>query len=127
LPETLNAESLTVGVLQIRPNAYEASLNDRTIELSGTEAGLLHFLMANVDRAVSRYELAQILERKPSTVDVVMATLRRKLGVDFVRNVRGRGWMIDRRRLELGSAGRPERALVRSGLGSLSSPGTGRP
>lgn len=116
-----------MGLLQIRPNAYEASHNRRTIELSGTEAGLLHFLMANVDRAVSRYELAQILERKPSTVDVVMATLRRKLGVDFVRNVRGRGWMIDRRRLELGSVGWPERAVVRSSLGSLSSAGTAGP
>ena len=87
---------LAVGVLEIDAAAYRASLNGRPLDLSPSQFEVLAFLVASTDRVVTRDELAHAghLEHQRS-VDVVLSSLRRALGGDFLRNVRNRGWILE--------------------------------
>lgn len=87
---------VAVGLLEIEPGAYRASLDGRAIPLSPSQFELLAFLVDNRDRVVTREELAQAghLEHERS-VDVALSSLRRVLGCEFVRNVRNRGWILE--------------------------------
>lgn len=91
---------VTIGVLEIEPGAYRASIEGRIVQLSPSQFELLVFLVDNRDRVVTREELAHAghLEHERS-VDVALSSLRRALERDFVRNVRSRGWILEPRAL----------------------------
>ncbi len=92
---------LSLGALTVYPATYTACFDGRELPLSGTEIEILTFLLLNQERVASRGELAGILDRRESTVDILITRLRQKVGCNFIRNVRGRGWIIDPKRLEL--------------------------
>jgi DNA-binding response OmpR family regulator len=85
-----------LGVLVVDLDAYSARLDGRDLHISGSQLELLAVLIANRQRVVDRTELAGMLGlRHARTVDVLLSSLRRLVGRDFVRNVRSRGWIID--------------------------------
>jgi two-component system response regulator QseB len=68
-----------------------------TVRLSGRETALLQELAVRPGRIVSRFEiLRRVFEtaEDPSIVETYVYYLRRKLGPDAVRTVRGRGYRI---------------------------------
>lgn len=91
----------TVGGLTLCASAYTATFDGRPLDLSGTEVEMLHFLLENESRVSSRQELAILLGKRESTIDILITRLRQKVGRDFIRNVRGRGWIVDRAKLEV--------------------------
>lgn len=96
----MSTPPLSLGRLEVHPEAYTASFDGQWLDLSGTEVEILSFLIANRGKVSSRSELATLVGRRESTVDILITRLRQKVGRNFIRNVRGRGWIVDSRKLE---------------------------
>lgn len=90
------ASELHLGDLTVDPSAGIVTLASTPLALSSSAVSLLAVLVANRHRVVSRRELATELDlRWERSVDVLVMKIRRVLGKDAVRTVRGRGWIID--------------------------------
>ncbi len=90
---------LQVGKLSLNPATHEVSLDGKPIALSALEFGLLHALMEWPGAVLSRAQIEEKLygwgdEVESNTVEVYVHSLRRKLGANFIRNVRGVGYMV---------------------------------
>lgn len=94
-------EPTVVGGLTFRPDAHEARLEGRLLELSPKEFALLHYLAVRAGQVVPKRDLLTHIWRQPyggadKTVDVHLAWLRRKLGETaqdprYLHTVRGVG------------------------------------
>lgn len=88
---------LALGPVLLDTRRCKVSVQGRDIALTAHEYRLLAYLLHHQERVVSRTELtehlyAQDFERDSNTIDVFIARLRRKLGVDVIRTVRGLGF-----------------------------------
>jgi two-component system response regulator QseB len=88
-----------VGNLTLNPATREVSLDGKPISLSAREFGLLHALVERPGAVLSRAQIEEKLygwghEVESNTVEVYVHALRRKLGANFIRNVRGVGYMV---------------------------------
>lgn len=87
------------GALVLNPITREVLLNGVPLLLSGRELALLEALLARPGVVLS---VAQLQEKMygwdddvgSNTVEVYIHALRKKLGPDFIRNVRGVGYMV---------------------------------
>lgn len=90
------ADVLPLGKGRLQVDAQQAILPDgTTVELSPAEASLLVQLARRPSRVFTRDELREALSpgtTSPSLVDTYVYTIRRKLGRDAVRTVRGVGY-----------------------------------
>jgi two-component system OmpR family response regulator/two-component system response regulator QseB len=71
------------------------------VEVSAREFDLLHALMLNADRVLTRAQLERQLyswgqEIESNTIEVHIHHLRRKLGSGLIQTVRGVGYMLSR-------------------------------
>jgi len=90
---------IQVGNLIMNPATHEVTLDGRPIALSAREFALLRALADRPGVVLSRAQLEEKLygweqEVESNTVEVYVHSLRRKLGADFIRNVRGVGYMV---------------------------------
>ncbi len=90
---------LAVAGITLDPATRRVEANGEAIELSAKEYALLHALMQQPGRALSRAQLEQHLyawgeETGSNTVEVFIHHLRRKLGADSIRTLRGIGYVI---------------------------------
>ena len=90
---------LQLGKLSVNPATREVSLDGKPIVLSAREFGLLQALIERPGVVLSRAQIEEKLygwgqEVESNTVEVYIHALRRKLGADFIRNVRGVGYMV---------------------------------
>jgi DNA-binding response OmpR family regulator len=95
-------ESLQCGSLVLDPAARAVSFEGNKVVLSTREFDLLHTLMLNVGRVLSREQLEQRLyswgeEVESNTVEVYVHRLRRKLRPDLIETMRGVGYALVRR------------------------------
>ena len=99
---TASPHRLTFSDLELDEDAHEVHRGGRRIELTPTEFSLLHFLMANPKRVLSK---AQILdhvwdydfEGDASVVETYVYYLRKKIDVDappLIHTVRGVGYTL---------------------------------
>ena len=89
------------GPLTLDPASHEVRLDGNEISLSAREFGILHALMEAPGVPLSRSQLEDRLygwqeEIGSNAVEVHIHALRRKLGSDWIRNVRGVGYMVPR-------------------------------
>ncbi len=93
---------LTVGDLELDEESHEVYRGDTSIELTPTEFKLLHYLMLNTGRVVSK---SQILDRvwnydfdgNANVVEIYISYLRKKidsLGPRLIHTVRGVGYSL---------------------------------
>lgn len=92
---------LTVGRVTLNPAAHQVLLGGQPVELSNREYKLLHALLLNAGRVLSREQLEQHLyqwgsEINSNAVEVHIYHLRRKLGATLIETVRGVGYRIAR-------------------------------
>ena len=92
---------LAQGALVLKPATREAFLDGRPIALSQREFALLQPLMEQPGVPLSRAELEERIygwdeDIGSNAVEVHIHSLRRKLGGDWIRNVRGVGYMVPR-------------------------------
>ncbi|MGH2809401.1 MAG: winged helix-turn-helix domain-containing protein [Actinomycetota bacterium] len=86
---------LTVGSLELDVEGYRAFFGGRELAVSASQMELLTILISNRGRVVSRIELSEALGLvRARSVDVILSSLRKEIGRDFVRNVRRRGWIV---------------------------------
>jgi two-component system OmpR family response regulator/two-component system response regulator QseB len=90
---------LSFGGITLYPAMHTASLNDNPINLSAREFALLQALMAVPGNVVSRETLEEKLygwndEVESNTVEVYIHALRKKLGNEAIKNIRGVGYKL---------------------------------
>lgn len=93
------SETWTVGELAISPREHVVSLQGQPLELSPREFQLLLELAREPGAVVSKSVLAQRLEPlgEPldfAAIEVHMSNLRRKIGAERIRTVRGVGYLL---------------------------------
>jgi two-component system OmpR family response regulator len=94
------ASELRCGPLTLDVARARVSIDGAPIKLTSHELRLLSYLMHHRGRVVGQAELiehiyAQSFERDSNTVEVFIARLRRKLGAECIRTVRGLGYCIE--------------------------------
>jgi two-component system response regulator QseB len=93
------SEVWTIGDLQIEPRSYRVRLYDELLDLSPREFHLVLELAREPGAVVPKGILAQRLEPLGDAVDfsaieVHVSNLRRKIGAERIRTVRGVGYML---------------------------------
>jgi two-component system OmpR family response regulator len=91
---------LRCGPLALDTRLSRVSYGGVPVKLTSHEFRLLSYLMHHRGRVVGQAELvehiyAQSFSRDSNTVEVFIARLRRKLGADCIKTVRGLGYCID--------------------------------
>ena len=81
------------------PRRHASPSTASAIKLTSLEFRLLAYLMHHKGRVVSRTELVEHLydqdfDRDSNTIEVFVGRLRKKLGVDVLRTIRGLGYCI---------------------------------
>lgn len=79
------------------------TLDGQPIEMTARELRMLNFFMHRLGRIVSQAELTEHLytleeSRESNTIEVYVSRLRRKLGSDIIKTVRGLGYRMDGRK-----------------------------
>ena len=93
------APRLELGPLSLDPATHEVCKAGQPVELSAREFALLHALMENPGVPLSRAQLEERLygwgaEVASNAVEVHIHALRRKLGAEWIKNVRGVGYRV---------------------------------
>lgn len=94
---------LTNGILRLDPVTKEAACGGLNCRLTAREFALLQALLIRPGAILSRQELETSIygwneEVESNAVEFLIHAVRKKLGSDTIRNVRGMGWMVDRNR-----------------------------
>lgn len=96
------APVLSNGVVTLDPVTKEACANDGPqVQLSNREFSLLQALLVRPGAILSRSELEDRIygwgeEVESNAVEYLIHALRRKLGGEVIKNVRGVGWMVSK-------------------------------
>lgn len=84
--------------LEIDHHAHQVYVEGQAIHLSRTEFQITQLLHQRLGRVVPRVALEEeaLTKETASSLDMHMSNLRKKLGRNFIRTVRGVGFVIDR-------------------------------
>ncbi len=93
--------ALTNGRVSLNPATHEAICGAKVAILSAREFSLLQALLLRPGAILSRSELEERIygwneEVESNAVDFLIHGIRRKLGQDVIKNVRGAGWLVDK-------------------------------
>ena len=96
-----SGDMLAVHDLQLDPSARSVRRNGVPVPLQAREFDLLHALMLNAGRVLTREQLEQHLyswgrEVESNAIEVHVHHLRRKLGAGRIQTVRGVGYTLSR-------------------------------
>ncbi len=96
------APLLVAGDLTVDPSSREAEFRGARCRLSGREFALIEALVRRPGAILSKSHLEERIygwnqEVDSNTVEVLVYGLRRKLGAEVIRTVRGVGYMMDAR------------------------------
>lgn len=89
--------------VRLCPATKEVSLNGEPVYLSGKEYAIVEALMLRPGRVLSRAQLQERMygwgdEIESNAIEVHIHAIRRKLGSDLIKNVRGVGYFVPRAR-----------------------------
>jgi len=87
------------GAVTLDPASRRVAVADSPIELSAREFAVLHALLENAGRVMSRAQLESSIygwrdEPDSNALEVHIHHLRKKLGAEFIKTLRGVGYMI---------------------------------
>jgi two-component system response regulator CpxR len=90
---------LRAGDLQLNPSSREVFLGESPLALTSVEFALLEMLVHSAGRIVSREHLTETVLGRPlrpfdRVIDVHVSNLRRKLGNERIKTVRGTGYLF---------------------------------
>jgi DNA-binding response OmpR family regulator len=94
-------EILRHGDLVLDPSAHTVSMQNNEVSLSVKEFDILHSLMENMGRVMSRRKLSEKVyclddDVESNAIEVHIHHLRKKLGEHPIRTVRGVGYVIEK-------------------------------
>lgn len=87
------------GLVQLDTRTGQVSVDGKTVKLTSHEYRLLSYLMHHADRIVPRSELVEHLyvqdfDRDSNTIEVFVGRLRKKLGANVIKTIRGLGYLL---------------------------------
>ena len=90
---------LVCGPLRLDTNSGRVSVNEAPVQLTAQEFRILSYLVHHPGRIVSRTELMEHVydrhfESDSNVLEVLVGRIRRKVGADLIRTVRGQGYML---------------------------------
>ena len=93
--------TLQHGAIELTPASHQVRLAGTDVSMSAREFSLLHTLLLHAGRVHSREQLEQTLygwgeEVESNAIEVHVHHLRKKLGGDLIRTLRGVGYVIDK-------------------------------
>ena len=93
--------TLQHGAIELTPASHQVRLAGKDVSMSAREFSLLHTLLLHTGRVHSREQLEQTLygwgeEVESNAIEVHVHHLRKKLGSDLIRTLRGVGYVIDK-------------------------------
>jgi len=99
--QTASRSTVETGEIRIDLAMHTVSYRGKTLRLPTREFALLHVLVREVGKIVSREVIEKEIYLSPdeigsNAVDVLIHNLRRKFDKDIIRNVRGAGWLVMR-------------------------------
>ncbi len=94
------APLLSNGRISLDPSTHNATFGEKQVSLSAREFSLLHALLLCPGRILARAQLEEHIygwneEVESNAVDFLIHGIRKKLGADVIKNVRGAGWMVE--------------------------------
>ncbi len=97
------AHVLTNGRISLDPSTHEVICDNKHVSLSAREFALLHALLLRPGRILSRARLEEHIygwneEVESNAVDFLIHGIRKKIGADSIKNIRGAGWMVEKLR-----------------------------
>ncbi|MBI3444589.1 MAG: response regulator transcription factor, partial [Magnetospirillum sp.] len=95
-----SSPEITCGTLRIDTNGGRVSRDGMPVALTAQEFRILSYLAHHQGRVISRSELVEhVYDRDAdpdsNVLDVLVARIRRKLGVDVIHTLRGQGWRME--------------------------------
>jgi len=92
---------LSNGIISLDPSTREARNGIKVCQLSAREFSLLQALLMRPGTILTRTQLEESIygwneEVESNAVDFLIHGIRKKLGADAIKNVRGAGWMVSR-------------------------------
>jgi two-component system OmpR family response regulator len=83
--------------IELSPVSATVTVGGKPVDLTAQEFRILNYFMHRVGRVISQSDLLDHLysletERDPNTIEVYVARLRRKLGRDAIKTLRGLGY-----------------------------------
>ena len=92
---------IRLGAVEIDPDARQAWHKGKPVELSAKEFAVLELLVQNAGRVLTRAQLEQSIygwgdSADSNTIEVFIHHLRKKMGSDFIRTLRGIGYTVER-------------------------------
>lgn len=93
------AAVVTAGAVALDTRQMTASVDGAFVDLTPLEYRLLSYLLHNRGRVLSQLELTEHvygedIERESNAIEVLVARLRKKIGVDLIRTRRGYGYTV---------------------------------
>lgn len=94
------AAELTCGPVILDTRSSRVTVDGNPVRLTAQEYKLLGYLMHHKGKVVSRTELTehiydQDFDRDSNTIEVFITRIRKKLGTDLIRTVRGLGYCLE--------------------------------
>jgi two-component system OmpR family response regulator len=93
------SSEFSCGPLVLDSASARVTVDGKAVKLTSLEFRLLSYLLLHKGRVVSRTELVEHLydqdfDRDSNTIEVFVGRLRKKLGIDVLRTIRGLGYCI---------------------------------
>lgn len=94
------SSEIKVGDIVYNPAAKQVKKGMQVVNLSGRELAVFEILMNNTDRVISKAQIEEHIydwdsgEIESNTIEVHISSLRRKLDKEFIKTIRGVGYMI---------------------------------
>jgi two-component system, OmpR family, response regulator len=94
------SSDLVCGPVRVDTRSGRVLVNGETVRLTSHEYRLMSYLMHHVGRIISRTELVEHLydqdfDRDSNTIEVFVGRLRKKLGIDVIKTIRGLGYVLE--------------------------------
>ncbi|MGK2284537.1 response regulator transcription factor [Pedomonas sp. V897] len=91
---------IEVGPMLLDTRSSRVTVNGEPVRLTAQEYKLLAYLVHHKGKVISRTELTehiydQDFDRDSNTIEVFVTRIRKKLGVDLIRTVRGLGYCLE--------------------------------
>ena len=93
---------IVCGNISYDPTAKQAKQNGKSVKLSGRELAILEIFMTNLGKVISKTQIEEHIydwdsgDIESNTIEVHVSALRRKLGKDLIKTIRGVGYMVEK-------------------------------
>ncbi len=89
------------GDIEVNPAAHTVTKQGKVVDIAPREFAILQTLLENAGRVMSRSRLEETLyswkeEIESNAVEVHVHHLRKKLGAELIRTIRGVGYIVDK-------------------------------